>query len=360
MQPNPTPRRLANWSVSLLVGLCLIGGQPPRSVLSRTQPNHRLADFQLQPSEIETLHGGGIVSQALPTAQPKTIAAQALAILDTSPEAFLQAYRSLEVIRHGGSVIACGRFSPTPTPADVATLPVSDDLVTSLAGVRQSDAGVKLCAAEIEQLSRLRQADAPLVFRRQLAATYRQMLVERAQAYAAHGLAGLPAYADKKEPIDARRATTSLLAEQSRLRPGQAAVCAALRHFPNLDANRAESFLYWAVQKYGDLKPVTTLVHVVIWHDDGRDYVASSLVYANHYTEAALVVAELLPWADTNGQMRTLVAYSIRVQTDLLGGQLGFLKKKFAQAKLTSTVKGGLASLRTVVASSTVAQAPTR
>jgi hypothetical protein len=108
-------------------------------------------------------------------------------------------------------------------------------------------------------------------------------------------------------------------------------------------------FLYRAVQKYGDLKPVTTLVHVLIGQEAGRDCVASTLIYANHDTEAAFVPAELIPVTDPAGRTQTIVAYSVGVQTDLPGGQLGFLKKKFARSKLLSTLRGGLTTLRTTV-----------
>jgi len=58
---------------------------------------------------------GGIVIRLLPASHAKVIAAQGLAIVESSPETFLNAYCSLEVIRRGGSVTACGRFSHVPT-----------------------------------------------------------------------------------------------------------------------------------------------------------------------------------------------------------------------------------------------------
>ncbi len=83
--------------------------------------------------------------------------------------------------------------------------------------------------------------------------------------------------------------------------------------------------------------------------DKGCDYIASTLIYANHYTEAAFVPAELIPFTGRAGRTQTIVVYSVWLQTNLLGGQLGFLKKKFVQSRLLSTLKGGLTTLRMTV-----------
>ncbi len=351
----PTKRLRAKrqgWFIGLLAGLVTFGHSNFIAGKDPSPTDHEtisLAGLNLEPEEQRLLDTGGIVVRPIPTTQAKVIAAQGLAVVESPPEVFLDTYRSLEAIRHGGSVTACGRFSPVPTLADVAHLPVSPDTITELSTAQVGDSKIKLGTAEIEALMQLRQACPTAQLRPSLADAYRQMLWKRALAYATQGQRGLPAYADKKAPTDVQAALASLWAACFHPPHPVSQVHAALGRFPHLNATQSESFLYWAVQKYGDLKPVTTLVHVLIGQEAGRDYVASTLIYANHYTEAAFVLAELIPVTDAASRTQTIVVYSVGVQTDLLGGQLGFLKKKFAQSKLLSTLKGGLMTLRTTV-----------
>jgi hypothetical protein len=351
----PTKRLRAKrqgWFIGLLAGLITLSHSNVTAGRHPPPTNHEavsLAGLNLGPEEQRLLDTGGIVVRPLPTSHAKVIAAQGLAVVESPPETFLDTYRSLEAIRHGGSVTACGRFSSVPTLADVTHLPVSPDTITELSTAHVGDSRIKLSATEIDALTQLRQTCPAAQLRPSLADAYRQMLWKRALAYATHGPRGLPAYADKKVPTDVPAAVASLVSECFRLAHPASRAHTMLERFPRLDAIRGESFLYWAVQKYGDLKPVTTVVHVLMWQDKGRDYIASTLIYANHYTEAAFVLAELIPFTGPVGRAQTIVVYSVCLQTDLLGGQLGFLKKKFAQSKLLSTLKGGLTTLRTTV-----------
>ncbi len=347
-----------SWAQSWLIGLLLIwpvaSPRPTSAELTRAALTG-LTEFNLQSSELAALESGGIVARPLATAPPRVIAAQGLAVISAAPADLLAMYRSLDAIRLGGSVVACGRFRQTPDLADVAALPVSTETVAELRAARLGDSSVKLCEAEIKRLQ-TPSSDGAQASRSSLAEIYRQMLWKRALAYAAQGQSGLPPYADKRACSDAQAAYAALFSEQAALSPRQARLCQALRQFPRQDQQAsAESFLYWAVQKYGDLKPVTSLVQIFIWRDGERAYVASTLVYANHYAEAGLVIAELIPFASATGQTQTLIAYTARIQTDLLGGQFSFLKKKFAQAKLVSTVRDGLASLQATMASGALA-----
>jgi hypothetical protein len=111
-------------------------------------------------------------------------------------------------------------------------------------------------------------------------------------------------------------------------------------------ARNTESFLYWALQKFGQLKPVLSLVHVVIHRENNRVFIASKQIYSSHYTEAGLSVAELIPFSDERGGKRTLAAYTIRLQVDLLGGSMGFMKRRAAQPRMLETLKIGLEGLR--------------
>jgi hypothetical protein len=90
-------------------------------------------------------------------------------------------------------------------------------------------------------------------------------------------------------------------------------------------------------------------VHIVIHREGERVFVASKQIYSSHYTEAGLGVAELITVNEATGAPRTLAAYTIRLQVDLLGGSMGFMKKRMAQPHLLDTLKTSLQGLRTTV-----------
>jgi len=50
--------------------------------------------------------------------------------------------------------------------------------------------------------------------------------------------------------------------------------------------------------------------------------------------------------ADAQGKMHEQIAYSLRLQVDLLGGTIGFIKRRMAQPRMLETLKESLLGLR--------------
>jgi len=172
------------------------------------------------------------------------------------------------------------------------------------------------------------------------------MLVERVRNYQASGAAALGVYADKEEPINAQGAFVALAREQAASAQHCAHLYPFLERYPQNQPPDSESFIYWAKQKFGDLRPVINVVQVLIHRDGNRVYLASKQLYSTHYTEASLSVAELIPFADGQGQARTIVIYTIRLQVDMLGGSFGFMKKRLAQPRMLCMLKQSLDGMR--------------
>jgi hypothetical protein len=172
------------------------------------------------------------------------------------------------------------------------------------------------------------------------------MLVERVRNYQAVGAQALGVYSDKEGPVNAHEAFVRL----ARAEAGSARHCAHLythlESYPQNPPPDSESFIYWAKQKFGDLKPVINVVHVLIHREGNRVYIASKQLYSTHYTEAGLSVAELIPFADGQGQARTVVIYTVRLQVDMLGGSFGFMKKRMARPRMLGTLKQSLSGMR--------------
>jgi hypothetical protein len=180
-----------------------------------------------------------------------------------------------------------------------------------------------------------------------IAALYKNILLERVKDYLAQGAQALGDYGDKDEPVNAHEAFMALVRSQSADGAGCGHILAYLEKYPEAAPPDSESFIYWGVQRFGDLKPVINLVHVLIHREGSRTYIASKQIYSSHYTEAALTVAELIPFVDNENQDRTIIAYTLRLQVDMLGGSLGFMKKRMAQPRMVATLKQSLGGLRT-------------
>src|SRR5262249_23100407 len=114
---------------------------------------------------------------------------------------------------------------------------------------------------------------------------------------------------------------------------------------PRPSDSSEEAFLYWAKQKFGDLKPVISIVHVLIHNEPKHSFFASKQIYASHYAEAGLSVVDMVPIVE-EGRRRTVVAYTIRLQVDLFDGPGGFLSRRFAQARLRAKLRDSLMEFR--------------
>ena len=305
------------------------------------------AHLKLKPSEWRSLNERQIVTRSLAGGHSKEIAGFGAMIADASPEEFIKAFSSLSVFKNSETTISCGRFSAQPVIEDMAGLEINDKDLYALMRAKVKESDVKLSAADI---ARIRAAAGPSPYlssklKAKLAAEYKQILLDKAKAYAESGETALDIYVDQEEAVSARDASAAMVKFQAA--SGRGALLYSLLGQPTRDATQnAESFLYWAEQKFGQLKPVLSLVHVVIHRENNHVFIASKQIYSNHYTEAGLSVAELIPYIDEKGSRRTLAAYTIRLQVDMLGGSMGFMKRRAAQPRLIETLKTALGGLR--------------
>src|SRR5262249_34979200 len=189
---------------------------------------------------------------------------------------------------------------------------------------------------------------------------YKSILLEKVKSYVAFGGRSIGAYADQPELVDSNDAVVRMLRYQSSYAKYEEPLSALLADPARLNNERVESFHYWAVQKFGRLKPIINLVHVTIFQDDTRVFIVSKQIYSSHYTEAGLGIAELTSLANRQGKTCTLLAYTIRLQVDMFGGTMGFLKKRMAQPHVLETLKESLGGLRENVEASYRASAHMR
>ncbi len=309
----------------------------------------QVAHLKLRFDDWRILAEHQVVTRELPVSHAKEMAGFGAMLADIAPDEIVAAFRSLNVFKQSSNILACGRFSHQPSFNDLAGLKLKDKDVLELMRAKEGNSDIKLSALDITRLQTI--AGPAAGFSNQLisnlTAEYKQLLLEKVKAYIAQGSQGLSDLVDQEEPVSAGESLNRMLRYQSSVSDGSsgsAQLYTLLAEYPRRDVS--ESFVYWVVQKFGQLKPVISLVHVLVYKEGARVFIASKQIYSNHYTEAGFTVAELVPFNDAQGRPHTLVAYTIRLQVDLLGGTTGFLKRRMAQPRMLETLKESLLGLR--------------
>jgi hypothetical protein len=225
------------------------------------------------------------------------MAALGVVIADAAPEAFIESYRSLATFKQNPATIESGMLRATPTLSDLQSLTIDDKDLYSLAkaGARSSD--VKLSEQEIARLHEISGGSTRLTpqMKTKLAVAYKKILLERVGSYLTNGAQALGTYCDKEESVAANDAFVSLAQEQAETAGHCGDLYNYLENYPQAKDSGFESFVYWAKQRFGDLKPVINIVQVLIHRHGHRVFIASKQIYSSHYTEAGLSVAELIP-----------------------------------------------------------------
>src|SRR5262245_4744501 len=307
-----------------------------------------VAHLKLKPSEWRSLNERKIVTRSLAGGHSKEMAGFGAVIADATPAEFVKAFGALSVFKRSETTLACGRFSAQPVIEDMAGLEISDKDLYALMRAKVKESDIKLTEPDI---ARIRAIAGPSPYfgsrlKSKLAAEYKKILLDKAKAYVESGETSLDVYADQEEPVSARDAFAAMTNFQALGAGHNPRLYSQLGQSPRDTAQNTESFLYWAMQKFGQLKPVISLVHVVIYRENDRLFIVSKQIYSSHYTEAGLSVAELIPFTDEKGAKRTLAAYTIRLQVDLLGGPMGFMKRRASQPRMLETLETGLEGLR--------------
>src|SRR4029453_5699081 len=269
-------------------------------------------------------------------------------LADATPDAFVESYKTLSTFRQNPYIVASGKFGDKPALSDLDGLTLEDRDLYALTKPALKDSDIKLSQSEIARFRAVGATSSWLSpqLKARLTTEFKKMFVERVRNYQTVGAAALGVYSDKEEPINAHEAVVALARELAGAGHHCSHLYPYLESYPRNAPPESESFIYWAKQKFGDLRPVINVVHVFIHRDGKRVYIASKQLYSTHYTEAGLSVAELIPFADGQGQARTIVIYTIRLQVDMLGGSFGVMRKRMAQPRMVGTLKQSLSGMR--------------
>jgi hypothetical protein len=267
---------------------------------------------------------GEVVVQILPAGDGE-LGVFAVSRLDADPEMLAVWVASIADFKKSQYVQAVRRFSDPPVLDDLDGLMLEDGDVDSVRDCRQGSCGLKMAAGEIESLRRAAAAGG-LLWKDAVRREFREIVVDRVNAYRSEGFAGLSPYVDRHPPVYPQSAFRVLLDNSPFLR-GDA--------FEDQDAP-ADSYFYWSKEHYGTGKPVITVTHVDVVRPRGpcalRVAVVSTEILATHYRNASLGLTAVVE--DAAGQ-RYLV-YVNRSQLDVLGGFFGGLKRAIVEGRLKS------------------------
>lgn len=307
----------------------------------------RLNELNLRRTDLSALNGRQVVVRAISSNNEKEIAGFGVVIAAGLPDAFIESYASLTHLRSSQYVTAAGRFGDSPSISDMGSLTIDNSDLYALFKATPGDSRIKLSESEITQIRKCAQGSTSLTprLKQQLAAEYRKLLLNRITSYIKNRSADSQAYADQVDQVNVGQAFSNLAREHADSR----STCYAVRELLTTGAmpqGRTVTFFYWAKQRFGEAKPVISLVEVTIQREGSRTFMISRQIYSSHYTEAAMTVAEFIPFGAALDHPRTLVVFTIRMQLDMLGGSLGFVKKRLAEPRVLLTLKESLSGLR--------------
>ncbi len=327
------PRRLA--TLLLISGIVLVRGSPAAVPEISPDPFAWLQPVvTVDAAARGRLARGEAVAQILPAVDGE-LGVCAVSRLDADPEMLALWAGSIADLKKSPYVVAVRRFSDPPGLEDLDNLTLEDGDIDSVQDCRQGSCALKMTAGEIESLRRAAAAGG-LLRRDAVKEQFRQIVIDRVNAYRSKGFAGLSPYVDRHKPVYPQSVFGVLLDNSPYLRSD-----------PFVDlATRAESFFYWSTEQYGTGKPVITVTHVDVVRPRGpcalRVALVSTEILATHYRNASLGLTAVVE--DAAGQ-RYLV-YVNRSHLDVLGGFFGALKRAIVESRIKSESVMVLGELR--------------
>jgi len=246
--------------------------------------------------------------------------------------------RRIDELKKSKYVLAIGRFSNPPRLEDLAALSLDHEDASALAACHPGDCALKLSAAEMTTLQHL--AGQPDTLDR----TFRQLLLDRVNAYLAGGRIG--PYADTTSDVWPGQEFDRLLEDSPFISMHAPSLADSLRTAGPASTPRVESFLYWSKENLGG-KPTVSVTDVHIVRGDGANVpevvVAGKQIFATHYFNASLGVTVLV--RGEPGHANYLV-YVNRSALDVLQGKFGGVVRWFTQRRLKSEAGNVLEGLR--------------
>ena len=253
--------------------------------------------------------------------------------------------RQIADFKRSTYVQAIGRFSDPPRLDDLAGLSLDDRDVSAIPECEPGHCGLKLSASEMHQLRDVIDVSAP-DWPAAAQQAFRQLVLQRVEAYLAGGHAALSGYENRDDPVLLQPAFARILQGSVFLAQHVPQFAAYLERFPDAPLSDVESFLYWSKESFNG-KPIVRATHVAILRGTGTDtpdaLVAGKEIFSTHYVNGSLGITAIV--RGETGSANYLVYFN-RSDVDLLGGPFGGLVRWVVRGRLKAEALSVLRGLQ--------------
>lgn len=293
----------------------------------------------------QQLDRGAPLVKILPAERQQFAVLSAIAVgAEVTPERTAAWIRQVEDLRRNRFVLATGRFSVPPRIEDLDALMLDPDDLEEIPSCRPGRCGLKLAAAEMEELRRV-VASSGGAWRAEVQLAFRRIVLRRVSAYLAGGHAALEPYRDRKRPRVPADAVAAIAVELPFLRQRLPGFVEEVGSCPRGSIDRHGAYIYWANERLGG-KRVVTATHIIpMGLDNGAASDALAVefqIFATHYIEASVAVIALVRGAE--GQR--YFVYLNRSDVDVLGGFWGGFARAILEGRVRKDAPRILAAVR--------------
>ena len=327
---RPKPVSMLSMTPRIVLAIAALGvGAPDFAFL---QPW-----FTVERKDRDAFARRAVVVRSLPAAQRQLSVIAACAV-NAAPEALIA------VITRGATPagVPGGSFSTTPTLQDLAPLTLDQGDIDRLRQCRPGSCALNLAADEMSALQ--------LAMRTSEFAVhdgFRRMILDRLRRYQAAGLAAVPEYNDRRDPVQPGAVFSDILAQVPYLKTFIPRAANYVERFPSAEPAGAESSFGWSKLTMNS-KPVIMVTHRAIFRLQPAPsvpgvLVVSKQIYASRYMNGE--VSLTMAFSSSSGSPGYLVVMS-RSDLDELGGVFSGLKRSMFEGRIKEEAANALTALR--------------
>ena len=290
--------------------------------------------FTVGQTDRDTLARRGVVVHALPASdrQISIVATCAVGLSADDLEARASAIGTSAVGNVKRGELLAGRFSEPPTLKDLSRLTLDQGDIDRLRACRRGECALNLAEHEMSDLQRAltQHPEAPTGVQN----AFRRVMLGRLARYQSGGLAALPEYHDRSEPVQPAAVFSAIHQQIPYLHKHLPAVVEYLERFPFTATNGASTSLHWSRVIVND-KPVVAITHLTTFRPRPSPQVPTVLtvaqtVYASRYLNGELTLWMLF----ASGDASSYLVYVTRSELDTLGGTFSGVKRTVIETRM--------------------------
>jgi len=322
--------------VKVLVAICLAAVQRGAAPAPSIDAERLLVSrFAFTDTEIAQARSGQAVAKLLASQSDTDIGVFGAVRIQARANRLVDWFKDIADFRKSTELGLSRRLSASPQTGDFADLSLDASDIGALQNCRAGKCDLRLGDRAIQRF----QSEVDWTASNAAAranALMRQLLVGYAQAYLQGGDRSLGASQDDRTPRKVADEFHQVLWQSKTLYDIAAPLATYLEEFPKPTLPRSEQFLYWAKSDAAADASIS-LHHVVIYHAPSSEvYIADKQLYANRYTDAALLVVSLAPASDGSGFYALVGA---RARSAMLSGLAARVLRRRVESITQETTK---------------------